>query len=145
MPSVQNLRVTVLAEDSVSMNRPEVVSKHGLSLLAETDVNGVTSRILMDAGPPPDITLRNADAINVNIQTIATILLSHGHYDNTGGLTDVLKCVNQTIPIVAHPEVFSPKFAFKPSLKLIGILGTAGISVRQSYSTMSTSIDIVRP
>ena len=120
MLSVHNLRITILVEDSVSMNKPEVTAKHGLSLLVETNVEGVSSKILMDAGPPSDIALRNADVINVDLQTTATIVLSHGHYDHTGGLINILKRINQTIPVVAHPKVFSPKFALRPTLKFIG-------------------------
>jgi len=41
MPSVQDLRVTILVEDSVSMKRPEVMAKHGLSLLVISEGGGV--------------------------------------------------------------------------------------------------------
>ena len=53
------------------MNKPEVIAKHGLSLLVETNVEGVPSKILMDAGPPLDIALRNADLINIDLQAIS--------------------------------------------------------------------------
>ena len=131
MPSVENLRVTVLVEDSVGMNKPDIIAKHGLSLLVETTVEGVPSRILMDAGPPPDIALRNADLINVDMQEFATIVISHGHYDHTGGLIKILRRINQPIPVVAHPKVFSPKFVFKPNLKFIG-LGFDRSSIREA-------------
>ena len=119
--SIEKLKVTVLVEDSVNVKNPNLIAKHGLSLLVETKFAGVDSRFLMDVGPGSDIALRNADIIDMDMKKIDLIMLSHGHYDHTGALLQVLKYIDHSIPVIAHPNVFSPKFAYKPALTPIGI------------------------
>ena len=114
--SIEKLKITVLVEDSVNVKKPNLIAKHGLSLLVETKLAGIDSKFLMDAGPGPDIALRNADMINIDMKKIDSIMLSHGHYDHTGALLHILKHIDNLIPIVAHPNVFNPKFAYKPNL-----------------------------
>jgi 7,8-dihydropterin-6-yl-methyl-4-(beta-D-ribofuranosyl)aminobenzene 5'-phosphate synthase len=120
MPRVDRVRLTVLAEDTVNKSRSHLVAKHGLSLLVETTVAGASMRILMDAGPPPNVALRNATAMRARVRELDAIVISHGHYDHIGGLLQILKRSSRRIPIVAHPKVFGPKFAFKPNLQFIG-------------------------
>jgi 7,8-dihydropterin-6-yl-methyl-4-(beta-D-ribofuranosyl)aminobenzene 5'-phosphate synthase len=120
MPPVDRVRLAVLAEDTVNKRRPHLVAKHGLSLLVETTVAGASTRILMDAGPPPNVALRNATAMRARVRELDAIVISHGHYDHIGGLLQILKRSSRRIPIVAHPKVFGPKFAFKPNLQFIG-------------------------
>ncbi|MFC1505598.1 MBL fold metallo-hydrolase [Thermoproteota archaeon] len=119
--SIEKLRVTVLVEDSVNSKKPNLIAKHGLSLLVETKLAGIDSKFLMDAGPGPDMALRNAGMIDIDMKKIDSIMLSHGHYDHTGALLQVLKHMDYSIPVIAHPDVFSPKFAYKPTLTSIGI------------------------
>jgi 7,8-dihydropterin-6-yl-methyl-4-(beta-D-ribofuranosyl)aminobenzene 5'-phosphate synthase len=119
--SIETLKVTVLVEDSVNVKKPNLIAKHGLSLLVETKLAGVNSRLLMDVGPGPDIALRNADMIDMDMKKIDSIMLSHGHYDHTGALLAVLKHIDHSIPIIAHPNVFNPKFSYKPALTTIGM------------------------
>lgn len=120
MPRVDRVRLTVLAEDTVNKSRSHLVAKHGLSLLVETTVAGASTRILMDAGPPPNVALRNATAMRARVRELDAIVISHGHYDHIGGLLQIVKRGSRRIPIVAHPKVFGPKFAFKPNLQFIG-------------------------
>jgi 7,8-dihydropterin-6-yl-methyl-4-(beta-D-ribofuranosyl)aminobenzene 5'-phosphate synthase len=119
--SIDKLKITVLVENSVNVKKPSLIAKHGLSLLVETKLAGVHSRFLMDAGPGPDIALRNAGMVDIDIKKIDSIMLSHGHYDHTGAILQILKHMDHSIPVIAHPNVFNPKFAYKPALTSIGI------------------------
>jgi 7,8-dihydropterin-6-yl-methyl-4-(beta-D-ribofuranosyl)aminobenzene 5'-phosphate synthase len=119
--SIEKLKITVLVEDSVNLKNSNLIAKHGLSLLVETKLAGVDSKFLMDAGPGPDIAIRNADLINKDLKNIDSIMLSHGHYDHTGALLQFLRHIGHPTPILAHPKVFNPKFAYKPALRPIGI------------------------
>jgi 7,8-dihydropterin-6-yl-methyl-4-(beta-D-ribofuranosyl)aminobenzene 5'-phosphate synthase len=120
LPSVDELKLTVLVEDTANMQKPDLIAKHGLSLLVETSLAGINSRVLFDVGPPPDIILRNAKMLNADILKVDAIAISHGHYDHAGALLEVLRCIRQSIPVIAHPSVFIPKFALRPKLRFIG-------------------------
>ena len=115
---VKGLKLTVLVEDSVSSSRLNLMAKHGLSILTET--NGKRFSLLMDTGPPPDVVLHNAEVIGVDLSKIGTVFLSHGHYDHTGGLVGILKQIDKKVPVVAHPKVFDVKLKIEPNLKYIG-------------------------
>ena len=60
--------------------------KHGLSFYIET----VRHRLLCDLGPDEE-TLRNAEKLGVNLTDVDTVILSHGHYDHTGGVMPFVK------------------------------------------------------
>lgn len=47
--------------------------------------------MLVDVGTSTEITLHNADALNIALTDHDLIFLSHGHYDHTGGLLGLLK------------------------------------------------------
>jgi 7,8-dihydropterin-6-yl-methyl-4-(beta-D-ribofuranosyl)aminobenzene 5'-phosphate synthase len=54
------------------------------------------------------------------LDEVDAVVLSHGHYDHTGGLISSLKQVNKRIPVVGHSTLFEPKFSLMPHLRSIG-------------------------
>lgn len=54
---------------------------HGLSFYVETKKH----RMLLDLGPSGE-TLQNAQALGVDLTKVDTMILSHGHYDHSGGI-----------------------------------------------------------
>jgi len=54
---------------------------HGLSFYIETTGH----KILMDAGPSDQIVM-NAANLGIDLAGVDTVILSHGHYDHSGGL-----------------------------------------------------------
>ena len=120
MNMVRGLTLTVVVENSASMENPSLVAQHGLSLLLKiqlTDSDKVT--ILMDTGSSPDTALHNIEALGIDLRTVDMIFLSHGHYDHTGGLIRILKRIGKKVPVIAHPSVFDPKLKVEPYLKSI--------------------------
>ena len=117
---VKKLKLTVLVEDSVSPTRRDLIAKHGLSFLVEVEVEGSTTSILMDTGPSSDVVLHNIEAMGVDLSKISVVFLSHGHYDHTGGLLEILKRIGKKVPVIAHPKVFDAKLSLKPNLKYRG-------------------------
>ncbi|MCR5008119.1 MAG: MBL fold metallo-hydrolase [Oribacterium sp.] len=56
-------------------------SAHGLSFYIETSEH----KVLVDLGPS-DETIKNAEKLGVDLSQIDTVILSHGHYDHSGGI-----------------------------------------------------------
>ena len=59
---------------------------HGLSFYAETKKH----KLLLDLGPSEE-TLKNAEALNIDLSAVDTVILSHGHYDHSGGIIPFTK------------------------------------------------------
>jgi len=78
------LRVTVLVENT--SRRPDTVAEHGFAAYVETE-RGV---ILFDTGATGDALEANARALGVDLGRVSAIVLSHGHYDHTGGLASAI-------------------------------------------------------
>ncbi|MBP5461341.1 MAG: MBL fold metallo-hydrolase [Lachnospiraceae bacterium] len=57
------------------------VYAHGLSFYVETERH----RLLLDLGPSEE-TLRNAKVLGIDLTAVDTVILSHGHYDHSGGI-----------------------------------------------------------
>src|SRR4030043_72204 len=102
------LRITTLSENTASASaRRGLLAEWGLSILVEVD----NLKILLDAGQSIS-TVHNADVLGIDPSPIDKIVLSHGHYDHTGGLQQVLSKVRKEIEVIAHPEVWASKYAY---------------------------------
>ncbi len=44
-------------------------------------------------------------------------MISHGHFDHTGGLSDILKLRAEPIDIVGHPDIWALKYSCRKGLK----------------------------
>jgi 7,8-dihydropterin-6-yl-methyl-4-(beta-D-ribofuranosyl)aminobenzene 5'-phosphate synthase len=117
---LQNLRLTIVVENSASLGNSSVWAQHGLSIFLELNFGPERMKLLMDTGASSEVVLHNADALNIDLCHLDLICLSHGHYDHTGGLMGVLQRVNGRICILAHPDIFAPKLKARPALKFIG-------------------------
>ncbi len=96
-------RITVLADDTVAARTAR--GEHGLCFHIET--NG--RHILFDAGQGLVLT-DNAQALAIDLAAVDTIVLSHGHYDHTGGLPIVLSTARAPVAVYFHPDTLQPKF-----------------------------------
>jgi len=75
------MKITVLMEDTNGMSN--VKAEHGLSFYIETK----SHNLLVDTGAS-DLTWENAKRLDVDIAKVDTVIISHGHYDHTGGLME---------------------------------------------------------
>lgn len=83
-----------------------IVGEHGFSALIDTEAD---KKILFDTGQSISA-VHNADRLGINLRDIDAIVLSHGHYDHTGGLVGVLKRMQRDVEVIAHPDVFQRKY-----------------------------------
>ena len=78
---------------------------HGLSFYVET----VHHKLLMDLGPSAD-TLKNAETLGINLGAVDNVILSHGHYDHSGGIIPFSE-INKTAAIYMQTLACGEYFA----------------------------------
>ncbi len=99
--------LTVITENTVPGKAAGLYAEHGFSLF----LSRLEAKILFDAGPAGLATLNNAPRLGVDLKAADRMVLSHGHMDHTGGLAGVLRAIGKRIPVHAHPEVFTDRYA----------------------------------
>jgi len=92
------MRITIICENTVG--RLVGLGEHGFSALIETD----QENYLFDTGRGRSV-VKNSLELSKDLRSIKKIFLSHGHYDHTGGLPEVLKLKGR-VDVHAHPHVF---------------------------------------
>ena len=100
---MSHIRLTVLADDTVSARSAR--GEHGLCFYIES----VDRRILFDTGQGL-VLADNARALGVDLGLVDTIVLSHGHYDHTGGLPTVLAPARAPVAVHLHPDALQLKY-----------------------------------
>lgn len=101
------LKTTVVVDNNIPLGAKALFrAEHGLSMLIETGTN----KILLDTGSS-DIVLHNLGLLGVHPRELDAIVLSHGHWDHTGGLAAVLRMAAKKIPVFSHPEIFRARYA----------------------------------
>jgi len=117
---VDELKVYTLAEDYAGYNSL-FWAQHGISFLVEVRINDIKRRILFDTASYAEPVLFNMKLLNINPKTIDMVVLSHSHFDHTGGLLGIMKEINKEVPIFAHPNIFKVSFATEPEFMYAGI------------------------
>jgi len=101
-----DFRITVLVENTAS--KKGLLAEHGLSVWIESE----HGRFLFDTGQGPALGV-NADMLGIPLERSDAVMLSHGHYDHTGGLPNVLH-LKEHLPVYTHPAALEPKYAMGP-------------------------------
>jgi 7,8-dihydropterin-6-yl-methyl-4-(beta-D-ribofuranosyl)aminobenzene 5'-phosphate synthase len=98
-------KITTICENTVPTSMFQL-GEHGLSMLIEVGED----KILFDTGQTNTL-IHNARFLGIDLTKINKVVLSHGHFDHTGGLLELLK-INKNFQIFAHPDIFYlPKYA----------------------------------
>lgn len=98
--------LTVLCDNTV--NRPALLGEHGLAVLVEIEGPSGTKRVLFDTGQGLTL-LHNARVLGAELRALDAVVLSHGHYDHTGGLAELSR-IGVRPPVYCHPRAFLQKF-----------------------------------
>jgi 7,8-dihydropterin-6-yl-methyl-4-(beta-D-ribofuranosyl)aminobenzene 5'-phosphate synthase len=98
------IQITTLSENNAGMG--DFLGEWGLSILIETE----NANILFDTGKSVSATY-NADSFKIDLTKVSNIVLSHGHYDHTGGLRDMLRRIGKKVEVIAHPDVWQAKYS----------------------------------
>lgn len=99
-----SLKITTLIE-----NLPDKDGKlqfeHGFSAYIEAE----GKQILFDTGQTGAFA-ENAGALGIDLSATDAVILSHGHYDHTGGVQTLLSIIKKKIPVYVGKEFFLPKY-----------------------------------
>lgn len=86
------------------------VAEHGFSMLVRVQREGKTVSILFDTGVSADGVVENAKRLGIDLGEIECIVLSHGHFDHSGGLLSALKAIDKTnLPLILHEDIFKKR------------------------------------
>jgi 7,8-dihydropterin-6-yl-methyl-4-(beta-D-ribofuranosyl)aminobenzene 5'-phosphate synthase len=108
------LRITIICENTAAS--AGLIGEHGFSALIERG----REKVLFDTGQRLGL-MHNAKLLGVDLTGIKEVVLSHGHYDHTGGLKDLL-LETGGVRITAHPHIFQAKYTRRNGeLRYIGI------------------------
>jgi 7,8-dihydropterin-6-yl-methyl-4-(beta-D-ribofuranosyl)aminobenzene 5'-phosphate synthase len=98
------VKITLLADNTAGEG---LVAEHGFALWIETGGR----RILFDTGQGNALA-HNARALGIDLGQADALVLSHGHYDHTGGISRLLPLTRKT-EVYFHPGVFQPRYSIR--------------------------------
>ena len=110
LPVLPRVDITVLVENMAGDQ--SLLGEWGLSLLIETDKH----RVLLDAGGGRTL-FENARALKVDLAKVDAIVVSHGHFDHTGGLEKTLEACGP-VDLFIHPAAFAARY-FKAGSRVV--------------------------
>lgn len=127
------MKLTVVYDNEA---QPPFKSDWGFACLVETK----ETTLLFDTGAKGELLLENMEKLNVDPQKIQGVVLSHDHWDHTGGLRGLLN-------INSKPTVFKPTYSKEPK-KLFRNLTTTGtlggrFSIQEQALVCSTKDGLV--
>ncbi|HEY5976129.1 MAG TPA: MBL fold metallo-hydrolase [Geobacteraceae bacterium] len=100
-------RITILCENSVGP-MTGTLGEHGFAALIEPSAG---EPVLFDTGQGLSL-LHNARRMNKDLSLVKKVIISHGHYDHTGGLLQLLhRCGPKEV--YGHPDIFTPRHRVK--------------------------------
>jgi len=99
-----NLKITNLIEDNPSVNS-KLHNEHGLSLYIEID--GI--KILFDTGKSGEF-IKNAELLKIDLNKLNYVVLSHGHYDHSGGFRKFVDKVVNSYKLIVGKNFFNNKY-----------------------------------
>ena len=99
---MSHFKLTTLVDNAVYGH--VLQAEHGLSIHIQTEDRS----ILFDTGQS-DLFIRNAATLGIDLKEVDALVLSHGHYDHTGGLKQFL-ALNSKAQVYCKREALNRKF-----------------------------------
>jgi len=103
--SKTSLSITILVDNLADRG---LAAEHGLSLWIE----GSERPVLFDTGQGKALGT-NARRLGVDLSRAEDIVISHGHYDHTGGIAEALRCAPRA-RVFLHRDALLDRFSVEP-------------------------------
>lgn len=133
--AIDGLEITILCDNTVSPAARGMLGEHGFSAL----IRHGSEAVLFDTGQTGVPLVNNMKALKIG--RVEDVVLSHGHYDHSGGLPKMIESGCAPSRLFTHGDAFLPRFKkVRGNLIRIGmpfdpkILDAAGVSVSASAS-----------
>ena len=102
--------------------KPLPMAEHGFSVLIRVKQGDQEGQVLFDAGVSRRGILYNLDALEINLNEVQAIILSHGHADHALGLPGVVdRLGTRNMPLVLHPDAYLERKLVLPNGDEIGL------------------------
>lgn len=103
------------------LDAPDVATtlhaEHGFSALVTLVTGGERHTLLFDAGVSPNGLVENMDRLEAKPKDIEAVVLSHGHFDHTGGLAGLIERLGRpAMPLLVHPQAYVQRRAAPPGV-----------------------------
>ena len=96
------MRIVTLVENTCG--HENCIEEHGLSIYIETEKH----KLLLDTGQT-DAVVKNAEVLGIDLSAVDTVILSHGHYDHSGGILPFSK-LNLSAQIIMQRSAAEPHY-----------------------------------
>ena len=100
---IKNLKITIIVDNYAAKN---CLAEHGLAYYIEVD----EKRIFFDSGQGKVIK-HNCEKLDVDPLRANALVLSHGHYDHTGGIKFLKEHFSDNVKVYLHPDALEEKYA----------------------------------
>jgi 7,8-dihydropterin-6-yl-methyl-4-(beta-D-ribofuranosyl)aminobenzene 5'-phosphate synthase len=100
----EKIQISILVDNNA---KPDLKKEHGFSVWIEVSDH----IILFDTGQSKAL-IHNSAALGCDLSLAEALILSHGHYDHTGGISYVLKH-NPDIKIYCHSHVVHTRYVIR--------------------------------
>lgn len=109
------MKIYTLVEDTKDENLI-FENEHGISFFIETD----GSIILFDTGQSSKF-INNSVKMGIDLSNVTDVVLSHGHYDHTGGLKEYIDKFGNNFKLHITKELLNEKYKYENnSYKFVG-------------------------
>jgi len=108
------VKITIVYDNQANAG---LKSGWGFSCLIETQ-----EKILFDTGDSGEKLIYNMKHLGIRPENVDKVVISHNHFDHTGGLKEFLRLNNKAE--VLYPKSFSKPTRISPTVYSTGALGT---------------------
>lgn len=105
LPDGPHVKRAVGSKDGHILRIP-LMAEHSLCLRIRYFINDESHDILLDVAENKVSLANNLNILDVDLQKVEAIIVSHGHEDHTDALPWAITQVREDIPVIIHPDAF---------------------------------------
>ncbi|MBN1785867.1 MAG: MBL fold metallo-hydrolase [Candidatus Methanofastidiosa archaeon] len=134
-----SIKISCICDNNVKLSS-HLLGEHGISF----HIDDGKDMMLFDTGQSYHVLSHNARQLRIDLDEVDKIILSHGHYDHTGGLDGMLE--HEVNEVIGHPDMLQKKYKLVSDLpEYIGIpLGRNEIEGRSKLTLSRESFRVSR-